>query len=95
MCSIVFLKAKCGGTIYDRSGQILSPNYPSAYDANMHCVWRLRASDNFHFNLNFKSFNLGPTFNSPECDKRDRLNITDMDKRDQIKGILYLILKNI
>ncbi|XP_062436363.1 deleted in malignant brain tumors 1 protein-like [Rhea pennata] len=44
----------CGGLLWDSSGSFQSPNYPSAYPNNAHCVWRIRSwQANYRVNLIF------------------------------------------
>ncbi|KAL1132414.1 hypothetical protein AAG570_010369, partial [Ranatra chinensis] len=72
--------SKCGGTIYNsRSGSIQSPGYPSSYDADMFCEWRLVASERFIYNFQFKDLKMGPrTYASCE-NVSDTVTIADVD----------------
>ena len=53
MCCTVDSNSDCGGYISAKSsGHITTPNYPSNYSHNMHCIWLLAAPTNYYIQLN-------------------------------------------
>ncbi|XP_048355110.1 CUB and sushi domain-containing protein 1-like isoform X3 [Sphaerodactylus townsendi] len=49
--------AECGGTMKgEASGRILSPGYPTPYDHNLNCVWRIEAEAGCTIGLHFMVF---------------------------------------
>lgn len=60
------LKTYCGGTIYAPKGTQTSPSYPSTYQPNEDCVWKITGPDNTKLSLSFIDFNLEY---SSECEK--------------------------
>ncbi|CDW53687.1 cubilin [Trichuris trichiura] len=41
----------CGERLYETSGEIRSPKYPTTYPAGIHCRWILKTQPGFHYKL--------------------------------------------
>lgn len=49
-------EAVCGGDLIVDSGHLESPNYPSEYQSNKRCVWKITVEEGFQVALHFQSF---------------------------------------
>ena len=55
----------CGGILHSRTGSLASPNYPSAYAANVECEWEIRVEPGYKVQASFyQRFDLE---NSTDC----------------------------
>ncbi|CAD5218412.1 unnamed protein product [Bursaphelenchus okinawaensis] len=66
----------CGGVITAFSGVITSPNWPVVYEANMKCIWELRAPEGYQIFLSIHNYSI-EGLNS-EC-TYDYLKISNID----------------
>ncbi|XP_021357124.1 cubilin-like [Mizuhopecten yessoensis] len=70
--------AECGGRIYGTSRAIMSPNYPSNYPSNSHCVWDIEAPTGHYLTFTFVNIDLEYSYNCTG-DNRDFLEIRDIN----------------
>jgi len=66
---------KCGGTFYDRFGEIQSPNYPKRWkEDTIDCVWTIQAPKGYNVRVTFLDFSLEDFFG--EC-SLEKLSVHD------------------
>ncbi|XP_060075561.1 cubilin-like [Ylistrum balloti] len=68
----------CGGRVYGMSGSITSPNYPTNYPSNSHCVWDIEAPTGHYITFTITNFNLEYSYNC-DTDDVDFLEIRDIN----------------
>ena len=75
--------AGCGGTItltHPSTGIITSPNYPSDYPNNLHCVWQITGVGYTRIDLIFEDFYV------EERDDNDLYDYVQIDDRNLYEG---------
>ena len=66
--------AGCGGILHSRTGNLASPNYPSAYAADIECEWEIRVEPGYKVLASFyQRFDLE---NSTDC-RNDFIELLD------------------
>jgi len=58
----------CGGTFYERKGEIFSPNYPSPYEGQIHCRYQIQLDQGYNIKVKFPT-PLGVDGSGPNCDQ--------------------------
>lgn len=59
----VCFSATCGGRFSGQNGTIVSPNYPSNYDANSNCTWLVSGPTGHYLTITFTAFSLESSTN--------------------------------
>ena len=55
-CTFLVVVTACGGTFTDRTGDVMSPNYPNYYPDYMSCYYYINAPDYHTIRLTFHYF---------------------------------------
>ncbi|XP_033108753.1 uncharacterized protein LOC117110233 [Anneissia japonica] len=73
----------CRYNLTATSGTITSPNFPSPYDDNTHCLWYIHAEEGNIITLTFHTFSIE---SSPGC-KSDFLQVRDKDVYEETENL--------
>ena len=80
----MFLTAVCGGRINGDRGTIMSPNYPSNYEANADCEWVITAPVGHYITFTFTAFQL--EYSGSNC-SNDYLEIREYNSTGKDKNM--------
>lgn len=56
--NVLFILAECGASVKGNEGTLLSPNFPSNYDNNHECIYKIEAEAGKGIHLRARNFQL-------------------------------------
>lgn len=56
--NVLFILAECGASVKGNEGTLLSPNFPSNYDNNHECIYKIETEAGKGIHLRARSFQL-------------------------------------